>query len=218
MGRFDAVLLDLYDTLAWAPRERYFGHATQEALGIDPDLFRTAMAQTRPDRGVGVYPTQEAELSAVLEIVGVEVDEASLRRLAAADERSWVEAVRLYDDVPACVGRLGADGLRRVLVSNCSRQTDAVVKALGLDRTLDAIVLSFAERTRKPEPGIYEAALRAADVPADRALFVDDVAEYLDGAAAMGIETVQIVRPGRERRKGAHPRIASLAELAPLLS
>ncbi|MEX2274981.1 MAG: HAD-IA family hydrolase [Actinomycetota bacterium] len=217
MKRFDAVLLDLYDTLAWAPRERYFGHATQEALGIDAELFREAMARTRPDRGVGAYATQEAELAAVLEVVGVEVDEGSLRRLAAVDEREWVEAVRLFDDVPACLQRLRADGLRTALVSNCSRQTDAVVKGLRLDRSLDATVLSFAERSRKPQEGIYRAALAALQVPADRALFVDDVAEYLHGATALGIETVQIVRPGLQRRPGTHPRIGSLEELVPLL-
>jgi putative hydrolase of the HAD superfamily len=64
----------------------------------------------------------------------------------------------------------------------------------------------------KPEPAVFEAALRGAGWPADRALHVgDSLAKDVAGAARAGIAAVLL------DRHGAHPdeprRIESLAEL-----
>jgi FMN phosphatase YigB (HAD superfamily) len=55
-------------------------------------------------------------------------------------------------------------------------------------------------------------------VTPEHAIFVDDVPEYLDGARAVGIRTVQIVRAGLDTSiPDGHPRISELAELEPFL-
>ncbi len=48
---------------------------------------------------------------------------------------------------------------------------------------------------RKPDPGIYEAALEGIGADPPDALFVDDQTDYCDGARALGIDTRLIVRP-----------------------
>ena len=152
-----------------------------------------------------------------------------LADLAATEYERWARGVRAFDDSLPCLERLRAGGYRLALVSNCSRQTRDVVPALGLDRAMDAIVLSYEVGVRKPGERIFRDAMAALGVEPERTLFVDDIVEYLDGAASLGIRTVRIDRghaidtsmqpdtligdPGAR-----HPAIASLAELDAFLS
>ena len=67
------------------------------------------------------------------------------------------------------------------------------------------MLLSFEVGVRKPEPGIYLAALTALDADPADAVFVDDQTEYCDGARALGIDTRLIVRDGAEPAEGFAP-------------
>jgi putative hydrolase of the HAD superfamily len=78
-----------------------------------------------------------------------------------------------------------------------------VIDRLGLRDAFDALVLSFEVGSRKPQPGIYEAALAAlGDVSPSDALFVDDQVRYCDGARALGIDTRLIVRDDAQPSEG----------------
>jgi HAD superfamily hydrolase (TIGR01509 family) len=52
---------------------------------------------------------------------------------------------------------------------------------------LDGLVLSYEAHAVKPEPEIYEYALRKAGVVCDEALFIDDLPENVTGAELCGI-------------------------------
>lgn len=63
---------------------------------------------------------------------------------------------------------------------------------------MDAIsvgVYSFNVGATKPDPRMYRTLLAALDATPETCLFVDDRAPNLAGAKAMGIRTVQMVRP-----------------------
>jgi putative hydrolase of the HAD superfamily len=107
--------------------------------------------------------------------------------------------IRLFDDSIPTVRALRADGVRTALVSNCSHNTRPVVARLGLEQEFDAMILSFEVGSRKPQPAIYQAALDAVGGDAAHAIFVDDQADYCDGARALGIDTRLIIR------SDAHP-------------
>jgi FMN phosphatase YigB (HAD superfamily) len=83
------------------------------------------------------------------------------------------------------------------------------------------VILSFEVGVAKPDPGIYLAALEAVAARADETLFVDDQAAYCDGAAALGIETVLLVRPdaspGGVSGAGGHRVIGDLRPLLDLV-
>ena len=102
------------------------------------------------------------------------------------------------------------------MVSNCSNSTRPVVDRLGMAEEVDAIILSFEVGSAKPEAGIYVAALEQLGVGAESALFVDDQEGYCDGAAAVGMPSVQIQRDwayGEPTGTGRHQVIAGLGEL-----
>jgi HAD superfamily hydrolase (TIGR01509 family) len=92
--------------------------------------------------------------------------------------------------------------VRTALISNCSYNTRPFVDGLGLEKELDAVILSFEAGAAKPDARIYRLALeKVGGIAPERAVFVDDQTAYCDGAAALGIDTRLIVRP-REPLEG----------------
>lgn len=57
----------------------------------------------------------------------------------------------------------------------------------------DAAVYSFATGTGKPDPAMYRTALARAGVAAEQTLYFDDMAAYVDAAAALGMHAYQYV-------------------------
>jgi glucose-1-phosphatase len=81
---------------------------------------------------------------------------------------------------------------RLLLLSN----TDAihyswVAEKYPILRHFDHCVLSFELGLRKPEPGIYQEAIRQARCAPSEIFFTDDIAENVEGARLAGIDAVQ---------------------------
>jgi putative hydrolase of the HAD superfamily len=77
-----------------------------------------------------------------------------------------------------------------VLVTNASSRLDRDLASLGIAGAFDRIVNSSVVGHPKPKPEIFAAALAAAgppSVPACAAFFVDDKAEFVTAAEALGI-------------------------------
>lgn len=134
---------------------------------------------------------------------------ASLRFSAFADVRPALLAARVR-------------GQRLVVVSNWDVSLHGVLRGLGLEPLLDAILTSAEAGVRKPAPAIFDRALALAGVSAGREIGPGDaihVGDSLDedvaGARAAGIEPVLMRRDGGEAVAGV-PTISSLSELAGL--
>ena len=172
-----AVLLDLYDTLVDGD---WHGWRTQLSTltGIDEDALAMAYHVTREERNTGAYPTADDSMRALLVAAGLEAPPDALVRTVVKAEEDFGGSVRLYDDSLPTVATLRERGIRT------------------------ALVLSFEIGVRKPEPGIYETALRAIEADPAHAIFVDDQTAYCDGARALGIDTRLIVRDGAAPAEG----------------
>jgi len=55
----------------------------------------------------------------------------------------------------------------------------------------DAITLSFEIGALKPDPRIYLDALRKISLPPEACAYIDDIPEYVDGAAGVGIRGIR---------------------------
>jgi len=83
---------------------------------------------------------------------------------------------------------------------------------------MDAMVFSSALGRRKPAPEVYQAALEAVGVEADRALFVGDrVREDYEGPRSVGMRAVICVAHATEPPPDGIPTIASLKDLPGIL-
>ena len=192
----DAVLLDLYDTIA-RTRWGQLSERISAELGVEKaDLFR-AYDSTRAARGVGAYGNAEGDMTAIAEAAGVDPEPGLIRRLLDMERAFSETGVELYEDSVPVVRELRARGVKTALISNCSHSTRPIVDRLGINEEFDQILLSFEVGIHKPDPGIYREALRRlGDVAPERAVFVDDQPPYCDGAAVLGIETFLIDRSG----------------------
>ena len=199
-----AVLLDLYDTLVDGD---WYGWRTRlsSLTGIDEDALAMAYYVTREARNTGGYPTVEDSVRGLLEAAGLAAPTDELVRTVVRAEEAFGGEVRLFEDSLPTVAALRDRGILTALVSNCSHATRPIVEQLGLPVLFDTVVLSFEIGVRKPEPGIYEAALRALGADPADAIFVDDQTAYCDGARALGIDTRLIVRDGATPAEGFAP-------------
>jgi putative hydrolase of the HAD superfamily len=194
---FDAVLLDLYDTIVWSDWHRLRDLITAR-LPIDDATLQSAFESTRPLRGVGMFPDAEGDMAAVLEAAGVAPDPELVRELTEQEQEHLSHGVHLYDDVFPTLQALRARGVKTALVSNCSHSTRPVADRLGLATAFDRVILSFELQAMKPDAAIYQIALaELGGVEAARAIFVDDQTAYCDGATAVGLNTRLIERPNQ---------------------
>ena len=134
---------------------------------------------------------------------------ASLRFTAFADVR------------PALVDARDR-GQRLVVVSNWDVSLHDVLRGLGLEPLLDAIITSAEAGARKPAPAIFEQALALAGIgepnataPGQVVHVGDSLEEDVAGARAAGIEPVLVRRDGGEPVSGVRT-ISSLSELGAL--
>lgn len=90
-------------------------------------------------------------------------------------------------------------GLSLYVVSNWDVQLEKVLEDLGWTQYFDGTVASAAVGSEKPDPGIFEEALRASGADRGRVVHVgnDPVADVA-GATACGIDAVYVNRSGEE--------------------
>ena len=89
------------------------------------------------------------------------------------------------------------EGLKRryrlVLLSNTNALHFEMIRETyaHLLRHFDHLVLSYEVRAMKPQPEIFQAALKVAECPAQECFYTDDIAAYIEAARQMGIDAVQ---------------------------
>lgn len=180
---------------------------SDRALLIDLDgVIRTWRSQDNPDheRGFGLPPGSIAQVAFTPErlvpaITGQVTDSVWRAQIAA-------ELARLFPaaDVAGAVAWWSASPgetvpqvvelvhtFRRsgqvVLVTNATTRLADDLNRLGISTLFDRIVNSALVGVAKPSPAIFTAALEAAGVVAENALFVDDQPTNITAAQTLGI-------------------------------
>ena len=113
-------------------------------------------------------------------------------RFARAD--SW----EVYPDVRGTLDVLRGQGIRLAVVSNWDHRLPELLDRLALSPFFDALVYSSDVGVEKPDPRIFESALRRLDVSiegAGAALHVGDGRlEDVEGAQAVGMRALHLTR------------------------
>ena len=95
-----------------------------------------------------------------------------------------------YPDVPAVLRALHERGCRVALVSDIHFDLRPEFEAAGVAEYVDAFILSFEHGVQKPNPEIFEIALRMLGAAPEETLMVGDRASHDGGAVAVGITTL----------------------------
>jgi putative hydrolase of the HAD superfamily len=122
---------------------------------------------------------------------------ASLGLSLAFDDfaRDWEDIFWLNEPVARLIAALKSRGYTLILGSNTNLMHAVHFRrqfAATLDR-FDALILSHEVGCLKPDARFYQACAAAAGAPAASCVFIDDIAENVEGARQAGLEGVHYV-------------------------
>jgi putative hydrolase of the HAD superfamily len=145
---------------------------------------------------------------------GLPHDEETAERLRAAMELRRAVEWRLFDDVGPTFVALRERGLRIGVISNTPVDATILCTELGVCERVDFVLSSCLVGCEKPCRRIFQAALDAADVPAEAALHVGDQprSDAL-GAVGAGLHTLLLDRRGLLEHETEYRRIPSLDDV-----
>ena len=228
--RYQTVLFDFGGTLdsdgvAW--KERVHGHYRAEGLALTAADFAPAF-YAADDSLVGTIP-QTADLAATVDMLTGNLESGFAALGALPDKaRGQRAAARFVAEAEACFLRNRpllrdlAQRHRLGIVSNFYGNLEAVCTGVGLAPFFGAMIDSHRAGVEKPDPAIFEAALRPLGAVPQTTLFVgDSLRRDREGARRLGMDFVWIA-PDEVRQAETsaidHPVISRLTDLAQFLA
>lgn len=232
-----AIFFDMDDTLldgvkamnaAWGA---ICGDVAQR-LGADPEALRKAIRHQggifwKDEAAVGHWrlDLEGARALVVANALTAEgLDPSGALQIAADYGRLHREYLQPFDDAFATLEAVRAAGLHIGLITNGPRalQRDKIDR-FGIEKHMDVIVIEGEFGRGKPDPAVFQHALRTVGVqPAEAWHIGDNLYADVGGAQSVGIHGVWIHRDRLERREDAAAVpdrvIAHLTELPALLA
>lgn len=189
---------------------------TAEALAAAEPLAKHSMDTVEYVTNTGDSSRARRYFDLVFE--GAGVAEGREREAALAEIREYHARENLWEDVPADVpealSRLRAAGLRLAVVSNSNGRLRELLGRLGLLDPFAVVVDSHEEGAEKPDPRLFEIALKRAGARPERTLHVGDFYEIdVVGARAAGLQAALLDVAGLYAGRDC-PRFPSLLALA----
>jgi 2-haloacid dehalogenase len=127
-----------------------------------------------------------------------------------------------YPEVPAMLEKLRAGGIKTAILSNGSmHMLNLAVESAKLEESFDDVISVDDLQVYKPHPSVYQLAVDALSLPADRICFMSSNAWDVAGAANFGFKVNWVNRfdQATERLPGEPANeIKALDELPALLS
>jgi 2-haloacid dehalogenase len=213
----EAVAFDLYGTLLDVAS---VGRAAAEVTGEPAalvDLWRQKQLEytwlrSLMGRYQDFWATTGDALDYALDRLAVVVDEATRARLLGA----WLD-VRPYPEVPDALDALALGGRRLAVLSNGSPDMlDAGLASAGLRDRFEHVLSVDELGVFKPHPSVYELALKAFNLPAERILFVSSNAWDASGARAFGLPVAWVNRSSAPLERLGVPPTVVVPDLAAL--
>ena len=183
MGSFDAVLCDLDGVL------RLWDRRAMTALDLAHGLAGGTLAEAAfaPDRLLpaitGAQTDEEWRASIAADLAPACGSAEAARELVA----DWSAVVADVDREVADLLVAARERLPVVLVTNATTRLEADLARLGIADVVDQVVNSSRVGFAKPDPRIYRHAAERAGAQPQRCLFVDDTAENVEAARALGM-------------------------------
>ena len=129
--------------------------------------------------------------------------EAEISELIRLDSASWL---RLQAGTVALIEDLAAAGRPLALLSNAPGELAEAIGGLPVAAHFGHLLFSCQLKLAKPDPECYNRALARLGASAEEVIFIDDRAENVAAAAALGLRSVHFTSPdeaARGRRRAA---------------
>lgn len=199
------LLVDLDDTLYDYPSCNQAGKdaAWQEARERGYDLSREQFQQLYQDGRHSVKHrldttaashSRQLYIKSGLEQLDADANAADMVAIADSFWDAYIDEMELFDGVKETLQQLRERGWTVALTSNLTTRVQLrKVDALGLDDQIDLLVTSEETGVEKPHPVMFTWPMSRCDATVDETVMVgDSITSDIDGAGALGIETVLI--------------------------
>ena len=185
------IVFDIGNVLAafrWRDYIKELGFADEAEWQPGGRAWRLAAATTRNplwrEVDCGAMPLDDI----ITAMIATDPEMEDAIRLFFADRRRLVME---YDYSAGWMRELKDRGYRIYLLSNYSEDHFEYIsthfKFFGLE---DGQVISYREKVLKPDPCIYRILLERYSLKADECVFLDDTAENIEGAKAVGMKGI----------------------------
>ena len=194
----DTICLDAGGTLVWPNWERVRDALAAEGITVDAAALAAADPRVRrslDEQHLIASSTDQSRawsfFDDVLTIAGVDLTTEARRALASVEE--YQRRMNLWEHVPAFVAptlvELRRRGYKLVVISNANGTVKQAFRRVGLLDLVDVIVDSAEEGFEKPDPRLFEIALKRMSLKASDTAYVGDI-YYVDvvGAKAAGLK------------------------------
>lgn len=230
MKEYQNYIFDLYGTLVdvhtdegkdifWKQLSFLFG---MEDLRCSPEYLREKYhkqvqmleAQARQKRGQWAEIDIAPVFSAIYQDLGRKAGSKRIAQTAKMFRLLSLEKLRLFPGALELLQRLKKAGKKIYLLSNAqSLFTMPELRALGLERYFDGIVISSDEGLKKPDDGLYRLTLARYGLDPARTVMVgnDDQADCW-GAARAGLDSMYVATEQSPRRTEELPANCRLLE------
>jgi putative hydrolase of the HAD superfamily len=204
-----ALLLDAMGTLIGLRRplgQTYAAAAARHGIEVEaseidrlfPAIYRSAPPLAFPHLGGEELVEAEVQwwgerIEEVLQAAGAGGAPTALGRELFeefADPSLWF----VHDDVAESMERWHGRGIRMAVVSNFDSRLPGLLEGLGLNRWLEAVVVSSRAGAAKPSPEPFRLALEKLGVPPRDAWHLGDSPEDVEGARAAGLKPLLLRR------------------------
>jgi len=188
-----AILFDAGDILYFRP---YMGRrftAFLKGLTIDTIEDPAADKEALRQRAYQGEINQDQYREAILRLYGITQPEHIVRGKQILEEEE--NAVQFFDGVKETLNTLKEQGYLLGIVTDTAQPVHVKLgwfEQAGFGDVWDSIITSREIGARKPDPTIYNAALRQLGVTAQEAVFVGHKASELEGARAVGMTTIAL--------------------------
>lgn len=229
-----AVFFDLYYTLVCydPPPEEIQSRVLQElGINIKPEalrrplfvanefiyneLARIPLTKRSPEGRAALFAQYQGIM---LKEAGIAASKQLITALLGKAQQVKSKLV-LYADVMPVLKDLKSRGLMLGLISNMDSDVTPILADLGLDAVLQIVVTSREVGYSKPQPEIFQAALRQGGVPASVAAYIGDQYSIdMLGAKNAAIKGILLDRGNFQEAVSDFPRIQDLTQLTPYLA
>jgi len=190
----ETILWDFGGIFTGSPFHGMEGYAETLGLTVE-EITRLVLGYGLPD---GDHPWHRLERGEVtMEAAALEctraVEEAGIGEF---DIREFFKAISGHpehaDEMYAGVRRLKDKGLRQIIVSNNFREFNGIWKSMLPAGLFDGIIDSSQVGVRKPDPAIFDLALKNGEAKPERTVFLDDYEEHIQVANSLGIHGILV--------------------------
>ncbi len=189
--RVCAFLFDAGDILYYRPERGCKFAEFLHDLGLEPGDQHPAEKEKLVQQAYRGQISQDQYREAVLRLSGVSQPEQIERGKQVLAEED--DSVRFFDGVQQTLIALKDMGYLLGIVTDTANPISVKLgwfEQGGFEHVWDSIISSQEIGVRKPDPGIYRAAMQQLGVTSAQTVFVGHKRSELDGAHAVGIKTV----------------------------